>query len=367
MDEARRHLREKRRSLVVAACVATLVIMAGVQYLSTRGPDDVGRTIPQKPPTPHVIPLSSAVAIQLNTRTDDLRGPIRTLRTEVALFINKSGTWVEGPHRLIFIYSYDVKGNRTETTYYSEDGSPGFQYKSVPAYDASGKLREIASLDTNSTHSSSKVVYLYDVRGNLVEGAFYENGKPTGAKETYIYDADGNLLERSYYDKGMSPIRRDAFEYARGKKTEERHYTGNNGIWRLEGTEKFFYDEQGHLNKKMFYAADGSHSITDGFAFDTSGRKTEEMTYNHDGTFVMKKVYSYDSGGNLAKIAIERSLPATYNPMLCQHGCPNDDVHIFEYDSTGNWIKEVVYGEAGAKPIQVTYRAISYYPEAKMP
>src|SRR5438132_13979342 len=38
MDEARRHLREKRRSLVVAACVAALVIMAGVQYLSTREP-----------------------------------------------------------------------------------------------------------------------------------------------------------------------------------------------------------------------------------------------------------------------------------------------------------------------------------------
>src|SRR2546422_316234 len=37
-EEARRHLREKRRSLVVAACVAGLVIMAAVQYLSTREP-----------------------------------------------------------------------------------------------------------------------------------------------------------------------------------------------------------------------------------------------------------------------------------------------------------------------------------------
>jgi len=53
--EPRRHLRETRRSLVVAACVAALVIMAGVQYLSRRGPDDVVRTIPQKPPTPLAI------------------------------------------------------------------------------------------------------------------------------------------------------------------------------------------------------------------------------------------------------------------------------------------------------------------------
>src|SRR5437867_4569009 len=53
--EPGRHLRETRRSLVVAACVAALVIMAGVQYLSRRGPDDVVRTIPQKPPTPLAI------------------------------------------------------------------------------------------------------------------------------------------------------------------------------------------------------------------------------------------------------------------------------------------------------------------------
>jgi len=45
-DEARRHLREKRRSLVVAACVAGLVIMAAVQYLSTREPGAGVRTQP---------------------------------------------------------------------------------------------------------------------------------------------------------------------------------------------------------------------------------------------------------------------------------------------------------------------------------
>src|SRR5207247_3887924 len=45
-DEARRHLREKRRSLVVAACVAALVIMAEVQYLSTREPGAGVRTQP---------------------------------------------------------------------------------------------------------------------------------------------------------------------------------------------------------------------------------------------------------------------------------------------------------------------------------
>ena len=54
--EPRSHQRERRRSLVVAACVAALVIMAGVQYLSTHGPDDVVRTLPQKPPTPVAIP-----------------------------------------------------------------------------------------------------------------------------------------------------------------------------------------------------------------------------------------------------------------------------------------------------------------------
>lgn len=42
--EARRYLRETCRSLIVSACVAALVIMAGVQYLSTRDPDAGVRT-----------------------------------------------------------------------------------------------------------------------------------------------------------------------------------------------------------------------------------------------------------------------------------------------------------------------------------
>ena len=314
-----------------------------------------------------MILTSSSVAAPLSTNTENLLGPVQSLRTEVALFINKSGTWVEEPPRLVSSYSYDVKGNRTETTHYTEDGSPGFQYKSVPTYDASGKLREIASLDTNSTHSSSKVVYLYDARGNLTGEVFYESGKPSGSKETYAYDVDGNLTERRYYEKDGSPVRRVVFAYAHGKKTEERHYTWNDHAWHLEGTERFFYDERGHISKKMTYAADGSHSITDVYTYDSNGKKTEVIAYDHGGSFVRKDSYSYDSKGNLTKVGIERKQPAEHNPVLCQHGCPNDDVHIFEYDSMGNWIKETVYGEAGSKPIQATYRTISYYPEAKGP
>ena len=45
----RRYLRETRRSLIVAACVAALVIMAEVQYLSTREPDAGVRTPPLSP------------------------------------------------------------------------------------------------------------------------------------------------------------------------------------------------------------------------------------------------------------------------------------------------------------------------------
>jgi hypothetical protein len=44
VDESRHHLREMRRSLVVAACVAALVIMVVVQYLSTREPGAGVRT-----------------------------------------------------------------------------------------------------------------------------------------------------------------------------------------------------------------------------------------------------------------------------------------------------------------------------------
>jgi hypothetical protein len=67
-DEVRRHLLEKRRSLIVAACVAALVIMAGVQYLSTREPSAGVRTPPQKPPTPLAGPPQQAPPLSPQAR-----------------------------------------------------------------------------------------------------------------------------------------------------------------------------------------------------------------------------------------------------------------------------------------------------------
>ena len=79
--ELRRHLLETRRSLIVAACVAALVIMAGVQYLSTREPDAGLRALPQKPsssraqvpaatkPAPLVIPSPQTPPLSPQART----------------------------------------------------------------------------------------------------------------------------------------------------------------------------------------------------------------------------------------------------------------------------------------------------------
>jgi len=53
--ELKRHLREKRRSLIVAACMAALVIMAGVQYLSTREPGAGVRTLKSPSHAPEAV------------------------------------------------------------------------------------------------------------------------------------------------------------------------------------------------------------------------------------------------------------------------------------------------------------------------
>src|SRR5438552_5218577 len=66
--ESKRHLLEKRRSLIVAACMAALVIMAGVQYLSTREPGAGVRTLPQKPPIPIVRPPQQAPPLSPQAR-----------------------------------------------------------------------------------------------------------------------------------------------------------------------------------------------------------------------------------------------------------------------------------------------------------
>jgi hypothetical protein len=69
--ESRRHLLDRRRSLIVSACLAALVIMAGVQYLSTREPKagDAGSS-PQQVRVPPKAPAEEAARAYLRRVRD---------------------------------------------------------------------------------------------------------------------------------------------------------------------------------------------------------------------------------------------------------------------------------------------------------
>ena len=79
------------------------------------------------------------------TRTDKerdgLAGPVLVVRLEKARLLNESGEWKEQAKVLSSVQTYDPKGNKTEWTFHSYDGS--LETKQINTHDTRmGEERE---------------------------------------------------------------------------------------------------------------------------------------------------------------------------------------------------------------------------------
>ena len=71
--------------------------------------------------------LASDIIAQerMSRKHEELRGPVRTVRIERAWITLQNDNLVEGPRGLPQIDTFDLNGNKTETSYFQTDGSPG--------------------------------------------------------------------------------------------------------------------------------------------------------------------------------------------------------------------------------------------------
>ncbi|TRZ99408.1 MAG: hypothetical protein D4R81_09325 [Nitrospiraceae bacterium] len=87
------HLRETRRSLIVSACLAALMIVLGVQYFSTRDPKAGGKTVVgRSPAAPKTQPKQSQEGVGAHRDAPSSEGGSRTAPTT-----DRNGTWVGAP------------------------------------------------------------------------------------------------------------------------------------------------------------------------------------------------------------------------------------------------------------------------------
>jgi hypothetical protein len=283
----------------------------------------------------------------------DLSGPVRSVRTEDAMFGGRRGHCSQDPRRLAKQTAYDQQGSLLEYTDYNLDGS--VHGKVAFGRDASGNKTDEA---------------YYDGKGRLYHKVFFRPGPDGKLLREESYDRQGGLLSRtlpSYseggglnqldtYDGGGILIRTRIYDTA-GNLVEDSRY--ENG--KLSARSVDSYDGNGNKIEESHLGPDGS-LYSDNLmnpariinSYDSGGRLSQQILYGADGSVTWRMNYSYDSKGNVAEQWQYR-----LGSFLTSHR-----TYTYEFDSTGNWSRQSIaeqLSETCSNPMEIVYRTITYY------
>ena len=260
-----------------------------------------------------------------------LVGAVRTVQTERVLFVNPPGepnTWIEDERILTAIAQYGTNGRLTERTEYAPDGA--VMVRAVRQYNQANKL---------STE------HLYNSQGALWRKTSHTYDEADRLTQAVSTDVDGDLWFR------------DVYTYAEdGRPTHIDHHDPDGTFLHRAS---FSYDWEGRVAKRSLSDADGSQISSNTYVYDANGRIQSVITHGRSGALTSRWVYAYDEHGN------EREWVESNADSLVQR----KEVYTYEYDTQGNWVKQVTaewVPDAAAgylEPAEAIYRTISYYPQ----
>lgn len=153
------------------------------------------------------IPTKPASAVVESDRVrDGLAGPVRRIRTELAKLSSAGGRTTEEKRVVLEVAAYDLKGAKTENQYFPVAGTT-LTGKEVYKYDEKGNISEMTVVSENGSLLSREVYrYDYDSVGNWTKMttsvAVIEAGNVTfePTEVTYrsiMYYLDENMLKMS--------------------------------------------------------------------------------------------------------------------------------------------------------------------------
>jgi YD repeat-containing protein len=205
-------------------------------------------------------------------------------------------------------------------------------------------------------------------------------GQTGAVRYAYEYDAGGRLVEEATYDPDGAVAYRKMFRYAVDDegRTSAQVATTDQGIFAQ--AEFAFHDRRGGLSEKLLVTAQGiaEKSLFDArgnllyharyfqgrlmleatYHYDPLDRLKEGRFYGSDGQRLRTDRYQYDQAGH----RIEQTSDYLRQSHL------RKTVVSFEFDGTGNWIKETVQrwsNNNGALALTETVvsreRAITYH------
>jgi hypothetical protein len=203
-------------------------------------------------------------------------------------------------------YSYDSRGNKTEYTRKSGDNSyqkkyiyneknllteeSGFDgvenFRNLYAYNAQGDMTEIRYMK-NSALQEKRVFNKDGVTTNV---SVFNKAGTLSSRLVLIYDSRGNLIEESIYGINQNPIEKKTYNYDEKKKLKE--------------------EARYKLNKI---------AIRNTYNYNTSGALVEITEEGPNAAKFVKKSMSFDTRGNLIEIKWRRNGSEDFNRIAYQY------------------------------------------------
>lgn len=266
-----------------------------------------------------------------------LKGPVRTLKVEVATFVLKDGGYVEGPRVAQMDATFNQDGNRTDFHVYNDKGViirrivmkfDGRKMTEAINYDGEGKMW-------------LRIVNVYDDQGKLKAELTYHGDGSLNTKKTFQRDELGQATEVSKYN-------------AQGVLLDQFKNTFDGPL--LLTTERKVFREDGSLALVSFYEAEK--------------KRSEATTYNPDGSIVNKtirtgqQIEQYGPDGSLQKTGTVSPDRLVDEVVLNKDGSAKKESNAADHiDAHGNWTKMTRWqtDSQGTRPLTVAYRTLTYY------
>jgi protein TonB len=138
---------------------------------------------------------------------DGFLGPVRRVKTEVAKLSNKGGKFVEGTRAVLENAAYDMKGVKSEYSYYPNAVSAAnLTGRETYKYDEKGNISEMTSFNADGSLAKKEIyTYEYDFLGNwtkmttsvaVIEGGKISYEPIETTYRTISYYMDENVLKQ---------------------------------------------------------------------------------------------------------------------------------------------------------------------------
>jgi hypothetical protein len=227
-------------------------------------------------------------------------------------------------------YSYDSRGNKTEYTRQSGDNSyqkkyiyndknllteeSGFDgvenFRNLYTYNSKGEITEIKYL--KNTILQEKRVFVKD--GVTTTVSVFNRSGSLSSKLILIYDSRGNLVEESIYGTNQNPLEKKTYNYDEKKKLkEEAKYKFNKITARIT----YNYSTLGALVEITEEAPNIAKYVKKSLKYDAKGNLLG-ITWRRNGTEDFNSItYQYDNRG-LCTMA-DTYYPATKYKVLTKY------------------------------------------------